>query len=508
MSPLSHHIQRHCVKAKHHFWNVFVPHEGNDHRPHALRHKALTAYAVAIILVKVVVSGAAFVYPGPSSTSDLTQGQVIKLTNAARTNNKLKTLATNASLNAGAQLKANDMLSKQYFAHVSPTKVTPWYWFKKAGYNYSAAGENLAIDFTTSEDVVEAWLASASHRKNLLSAQYKDIGVAVATGNMNGMSSTVVVQFFGAAVVPKQQPQNTMPKKVTPKKPTTSTKPSTVAVATPVKTPVLGEEIETPMPIEPVAPVPPAVPKLTSPDAGTILGTAKPWIGGEAQVATTVNVFSDGKRIGQVVSDDKGYFSLQPGEDLADGAHLLTAVAVSGDLQSATSASLSVSVDTLPPSASLGTTIVLPSYLNPGTLTVSGVITGDDVASARVFVGNATAAIPQAKGPFLTQLTPGAGSSTDMINVELKDSVGNVSLVPLASLSFLDVEVLTSSPEGLAEWIPRIVFFSRKFFLTFWLFLFLALAVNVIVKIRVQHRPVILYSLLLLYGLTIIMVTT
>jgi len=502
MARLTHHLQRHCATVKRHFWNAFVPHEGNDHRPHALRHRALTVYAIAIILVKIVVSGVAIVYPGPSATSDLTQAQIIKLTNAARANNGVKALTTNAALNSGAQLKANDMLSKQYFAHVSPTKVTPWYWFKKAGYNYSAAGENLAIDFTTSEDVIEAWLASASHRKNLLSTQYKDIGVAVASGKMNGVTSTVIVQFFGVAVKTKQQPQKVTPKAVTPAKPATSTKPSSVAVASPVTTPVLGEETEVP------PPVPPAAPKLTSPDAGTILATATPWIGGEAQVSTDVTVFSDGKRIGVTTSDSKGYFSLQPTDNLADGSHALTAIAVSGDLQSAASAPLSVSVDTQPPSASLGTTIVLPSYLSPGSLTVSGTITGDDVAAARVYAGTSSTTIPQSKGAFLTQLAPSVGSSTDMITVELKDSVGNISLVPLASLSFLDVAVLQPTPEGLAEWIPRIIFFSRKFFLTFWMFLFLALAVNVIVKIRVQHRPIILYSLLLLYGLTIIMVTT
>ncbi len=506
MASLQHHIQRHAVTVKRHFRNAFVPHDGNDHRPHVLRRKALTTYAIVIILVKVAVTGVAIVYPGQSSTSDLTPNQIIKLTNAARTSNGLKSLTTNVALNAGAELKANDMLSKQYFAHVSPTNVTPWFWFKKAGYNYSAAGENLAIDFTTSEDLVEAWLASPSHRKNLLNSQYKDIGVAVATGKMNGISSTVIVQFFGVAVVPKQQPQKTTPKVVTPVKPAVPAKPSSVAVAAPViqvtTPPVLGEDIVVP------PPVPPATPKLTSPDAGAVLATAVPWIAGESQVSTTVTVFSDGKRIGETTSDTKGYFSLQPTENLADGTHKLTAVATSDGLMSATSGTLNITVDTLPPSAALGTTIVLPSYLNPGSLTISGTITGDDVASARVYVGNATTVIPTAKGAFLAQLLPSAGNSNDMITVELKDSVGNVSLVPLASLSFLDVEVLQPSSQGLAEWIPRIIFFSRKFFLTFWMFLFLALAINVIVKIRIQHRPIILYTLLLLYGLTIVMVTT
>lgn len=501
MAWLHHHLTKHAATVKRHVWNAFVPHEGNDHRPHALRHKALTAYAIAIIVVKVAVSGIAIVYPGPSTTSDLTQAQIIKLTNAARTSNGLKSLTANSALNAGALLKANDMLSKQYFAHISPTNVTPWYWFKKAGYNYTAAGENLAIDFTTSEDVVNAWLASPSHRKNLLNTQYKDIGVAVVDGKMNGVDSTVIVQFFGVPVTTKVTPKTTTtPKVTTPVKPTTPAKPSSVAVASPVKQPVLGEQTV-------VTPDPPATPKITSPDEGNVLATARPWIGGESQPGVAISIFSDGMRIAQTTSDAKGYFAVQPTEDLTDGTHTVSAVAMSNGLTSGTSVTRSVTVDTKPPAATLSHVIILPSYLRPGSLTVSGTIAGTDVASAQVVLGQSGVALSSADGPFFIQMTPAAGSGSDMITVQLKDAIGNETLIPVASLSFLDVDILQPATEGFAEVAPRIIFFSQKFFLTFWLFLFLVLAVNVIVKIRIQHRPMILYSLLLLYGLTILVVT-
>lgn len=500
MPPISHHIRRHAAKVTHHFWNAFVPHEGNDHRPHALRHKALTFYAITIIAVKVIVSGVAVLYPGPSATADLTPTEIIRLTNEARSQRGVKALATNNALMAGAQYKADDMLEKEYFAHVSPQNVTPWFWFKKAGYSYSSAGENLAVDFTTAEDVVEAWLASSSHRKNLLNSNYKDIGVAVDAGQMNGASSTVVVQFFGVAVAPKQQPKQVT--KVTPQKPKTSKKPSTVQKANPAPKPVLGEEAPVP------PPVPPAAPALTLPAKDSVLATSTPWIAGESQANVSVTLYDNGNRVGSAESDANGYFSVQTESAFTDGAHRVTAVAVKDGLASVPSQELAFTIDTKPPSAALGTTIVLPSYLDPGALTVIGSIGGEDVSSARVTIGSAGTDVATPKGPFMIEVKEPVGVSAESVDIELKDIVGNVSVVPLVSLSFLDAQVTQASAHvSAAEWVSRIIFFSRRFFITFWLFLFLALAVNVIVKIRVQHRPMILYTLLLLYGLTIVMIT-
>jgi hypothetical protein len=60
-------------------------------------------------------------------------------------------------------------------------------------------------------------LDSPSHRKNLLNAKYKDIGVAVSTGKLNGVSTTIVVQFFAVPTSTKQQPKAVA--KVTPPQP-------------------------------------------------------------------------------------------------------------------------------------------------------------------------------------------------------------------------------------------------------------------------------------------------
>jgi uncharacterized protein YkwD len=106
-------------------------------------------------------------------------------------------LATSTLLTEAAQLKANDMASKGYFAHVSPDGKTPWYWLDKVGYAYDYAGENLAVNFVNSPDISNAWMASPEHRANILNPVFKDIGIATAVGIYQGKSAIFVVQLFG-----------------------------------------------------------------------------------------------------------------------------------------------------------------------------------------------------------------------------------------------------------------------------------------------------------------------
>jgi hypothetical protein len=119
---------------------------------------------------------------------------LINLTNEARAQNGLPALTINPLLMTSAQEKSNDMFSKNYFAHTSPDGITPWYWFKAAGYNYVYAGENLAKNFATAEALFDAWMASSTHRANILSPNYVDIGIAIAANE----SVIYVTQHFGA----------------------------------------------------------------------------------------------------------------------------------------------------------------------------------------------------------------------------------------------------------------------------------------------------------------------
>lgn len=128
---------------------------------------------------------------------------VVELTNDERTAEELGTLRVSDALTAAAARKATDMAEKGYFAHTSPEGVTPWHWFKESGYTFVYAGENLAIDFEESPDVVRAWMESPSHRANIVGTQFTEIGVAVAQGEYEGRPATFVVQLFGT---PRPEP--------------------------------------------------------------------------------------------------------------------------------------------------------------------------------------------------------------------------------------------------------------------------------------------------------------
>jgi hypothetical protein len=123
--------------------------------------------------------------------------KLIELTNIRRGDDGLETLAFNPLLKSAAKMKAEDMASKGYFAHTSPEGLTPWYWFDKVGYNYLYAGENLAVNFTENYKIDEAWMKSPTHRDNILSERFEEIGIATAVGEYKGKEAVFVVQLFG-----------------------------------------------------------------------------------------------------------------------------------------------------------------------------------------------------------------------------------------------------------------------------------------------------------------------
>jgi len=122
---------------------------------------------------------------------------VVDMTNQERTSLGLGELKVNDALAKAAQAKADDMAKKGYFAHQSPDGKTPWYWIDQTGYTYKAAGENLAVNFDYSKDVVNAWMNSPTHRANIVKAKYQEIGIGIAEGFYLGRPTVFVVQMFG-----------------------------------------------------------------------------------------------------------------------------------------------------------------------------------------------------------------------------------------------------------------------------------------------------------------------
>ena len=223
--------------ARHHLKHWLVAHRKNDHRPHLIRRHGLALTAAAIVAIQLVgYVSQTHAAPGHvlAYATDINTSELFTLTNQERADNGLPALHLDNRLNTSATLKANDMFANNYWAHVSPSGVQPWYWFGQAGYSYSYAGENLAKDFDTSSGVMDGWMNSPGHRANILNPNYTDIGFAVENGTLVGGQTTLVVQHFGTPAGVSVA-ANVVP--ATPR-PTVKAVSAPVATATPVPTPV------------------------------------------------------------------------------------------------------------------------------------------------------------------------------------------------------------------------------------------------------------------------------
>ena len=138
-----------------------------------------------------------FLLPKTDFFSAILSSVLVDLANEDRQKSDLGFLKPNPLLAQAAQRKADDMSAKGYFNHYSPDGAQPWDWLDLVGYDFCYAGENLAVNFVDSEKIEEAWMASESHRANILNGQFTEIGVATARGEYQGQETIFVVQFFG-----------------------------------------------------------------------------------------------------------------------------------------------------------------------------------------------------------------------------------------------------------------------------------------------------------------------
>ncbi len=183
---------------KYQFLHHFLPHPETQERAKLLQHKALFTYSLVAAFLLVLIKVVPILAPGILGyASDITVSDLLVETNEMRNEHGLNTLRLNPQLTAAAEEKAAHMFEQDYWAHVAPDGTTPWDFILNAAYDYSYAGENLAKNFNNSDDVVEAWFQSPSHRENLLSTHYEEIGFAVKNGVLDGYETTLVVQMFG-----------------------------------------------------------------------------------------------------------------------------------------------------------------------------------------------------------------------------------------------------------------------------------------------------------------------
>lgn len=219
---------------------LFLPSAENDYTPHLLQRAAMVVMSVLVLLSFAATNLQALLWQSSDwLVSTVLPAVVVNLTNEERVDEAAAPLVRNPLLDQAARLKAEHMAKNSYFAHYSPDGVSPWYWFEQVDYTYAHAGENLAIHFTDSSAVVDAWMKSPSHRANIVNDTYTEIGVGTAKGTYDGFDTVFVVQLFGTPAAP-----------VVAVAPTPA--PVEVVLPTPVPTPLTTEVAEEEPVVEPV----------------------------------------------------------------------------------------------------------------------------------------------------------------------------------------------------------------------------------------------------------------
>jgi hypothetical protein len=182
--------------------HTFIPHQGNEYKPHFFRETAISIMLFFSVFLLGASFGSSFLLHKTVLGASIAANVLVDLTNETRLAYNESPLTRSATLEKAALLKGQDMVKYGYFAHDSPAGVTPWHWFKQAGYLFLYAGENLAINFTESKDINNAWFNSPLHRANMLDVNFKEIGIATVEGMYQGSETTYVVQMFGTPIFP------------------------------------------------------------------------------------------------------------------------------------------------------------------------------------------------------------------------------------------------------------------------------------------------------------------
>jgi hypothetical protein len=192
---VGHNLVKLCVKNA----CFILPYPETRARARFLKNSALFVYVLVLMFFQLSIYRASPRILG--FATNIVTTELYQLVNSERADQGLPALKRNTKLEQAALKKAQDMFAKNYWAHYAPDgSTTPWQFITASGYNYKYAGENLAKDFDTSEEVVTAWMASSSHRANIVNKNYKDFGMVALSGNLSGEETILVVQMFGSTL--------------------------------------------------------------------------------------------------------------------------------------------------------------------------------------------------------------------------------------------------------------------------------------------------------------------
>lgn len=105
---------------------------------------------------------------------------VVDLVNRARHRAGCSPVSLNAKLSKAASDHSADMADHRNMSHRGSDGSGPGRRLARAGYDWSAYGENVAYGYPTAASVMAAWMASPGHRRNILTCAFRAIGVGLA----------------------------------------------------------------------------------------------------------------------------------------------------------------------------------------------------------------------------------------------------------------------------------------------------------------------------------------
>jgi uncharacterized protein YkwD len=170
---------------------------------------ALPAFVTAAAFVMPAVAGAAAPCPGAGDQPSAANAAQVRaatlcLLNRQRVAHGLPRLHVHPSLRHAAAAYAGLMVRDDFFDHVSPGGSTMAQRIKRTAYLRGvrgwSLGENLAWGSgaaATPAQIVDAWMHSAGHRRNILDGTFREIGIGIAAGAPGGRAGATYVNEFG-----------------------------------------------------------------------------------------------------------------------------------------------------------------------------------------------------------------------------------------------------------------------------------------------------------------------
>lgn len=117
------------------------------------------------------------------------EAAMLVLVNKERTSRGLPALTLNEKARVVARKYSADMFARGFFSHVNPEGRSPFDRMKAGGVEYGSAGENLALAPTV-QQAHTGLMNSPGHKANILSREYRTIGIGIVDGGQYGLMVT------------------------------------------------------------------------------------------------------------------------------------------------------------------------------------------------------------------------------------------------------------------------------------------------------------------------------